>query len=188
VIDGSVRARLELTDTDFSRASVWPFKFSATYTVTVGRELKLEFEVENRDSVPFTYEAALHTYYAVGDVRRTQIVGLQGRPFWRDTVSSAPEAGPIKILEGIGRRYPTATTARIADEANGRTLNVRTDATRGMVLWNPGATNSRELPDMGDEAWKSMLCLENANIREGSVTLSPGERHRMGAHIGVSAL
>lgn len=41
-------------------------------------------------------------------------------------------------------------------------------------MWNPWDKKCKAIPDMGDEAYKSMLCVDSAAI-ENPVTLKPGE-------------
>lgn len=182
---GAVRAVLRLTDTPLSRASVWPYRFEASYTVTLGQELSLELEIENRDEVAFRFEEALHTYYAVGDVQRTTVDGLSGTEFCEENGSPAREDDPVRLERGVSRRYPSATAARLRDASNRRVIVVTSERAAGSVLWNPGPTGVATLPDFAEDGWRRMLCFENANIGDAAVTLAPGERHRMRTHVRV---
>jgi D-hexose-6-phosphate mutarotase len=48
------------------------------YRVVFGRTLTLELAVRNTGTTPFTLQEALHTYFAVGDIREVAIDGLAG--------------------------------------------------------------------------------------------------------------
>jgi len=184
--DGSVRAVFRLTDTELSRASLWPYRFEARYSVTLGAELGLELAVENRDDTEFGFEAALHSYYAVGDVRRTLVHGLTGLEFSSEGGAVAREDLPVQVGEGISRRYTTATSARIEDAANQRAITISSEGAFGAILWNPGPAGAALLPDFADDGWSSMLCFENCNLGAGMIQLPPGGRHLMRTLVSVS--
>src|SRR5690606_12240761 len=70
-----VRVALELRDDDATRAW-WPHAFALRLDARFGTTLDVTLRVENRDLRPFTFEAALHTYLAVDDVREVTLHGL----------------------------------------------------------------------------------------------------------------
>jgi glucose-6-phosphate 1-epimerase len=41
-------------------------------------------------------------------------------------------------------------------------------------VWNPGPIKAAQLPDMPNDDWVRMLCVESARIGE-PITLAPGE-------------
>lgn len=186
--DGRLRAQFRLMDTELSRASVWPYRFRATYVVTVGETLNLALEVQNRAEVAFEFEEALHTYFAVGDVRMARIRGLTELEYYSEDLPGARESSPVRILDGVSRRYPTATSAIIDDPMNHRSIHVTSQGATGAVLWNPGTVEAAAIPDFADLGWRKMLCFETCNIGNGRVRLEPGTAHRMSATASVSAL
>jgi glucose-6-phosphate 1-epimerase len=98
----SVTIVLRLTDSEISRRSSWPHRFEATYTVSLGTELELTLDVVNRDKSAITFEEALHTYYAVGDVHKTRIDGLENLNYHDgDTSFPRQNAQPLRIGSGI---------------------------------------------------------------------------------------
>src|SRR4029453_11202514 len=78
--DDSVVLELGLEDDDATRA-LWSSAFSLRYRVIVGATLSLTIEVVNTSPAPFTFETALHTYLAVGDVEAVTITGLEDTRF-----------------------------------------------------------------------------------------------------------
>ena len=70
--DGEVHLAFELVDDEVSRRSAWPHAFRARYRVVAGGRLGLALDVFNTGDAPFTFEAALHTYFAVKDIRQVE--------------------------------------------------------------------------------------------------------------------
>jgi glucose-6-phosphate 1-epimerase len=53
------------------------------------------------------------------------------------------------------------------------------------VVWNPWVEKAREMTDLGEDQWKSMLCIEAANVGDAAVELATGEQHMMTARARV---
>ncbi|HEY9499836.1 MAG TPA: D-hexose-6-phosphate mutarotase [Terrimesophilobacter sp.] len=182
----STSLEFRLSDTDRTRASAWPHRFEAIYTVTIGSELRLRLEVVNRDTTDVSFEAALHNYYAIGDILATRVYGLEGHEFTSSTETGTDEV-PLQLGNPVDRRYPTVTTAQIEDAASHRVISITSAGSAGAVLWNPGQDKARAMEDFDDDGWPHMVCLETANIGDSQITLAPGERHSMSATIRVEA-
>jgi glucose-6-phosphate 1-epimerase len=56
------------------------------------------------------------------------------------------------------------------------------------VVWNPWREMAARLGDLGDGEWTRFLCVEASNILTASVTLAPGEEHKMTAILSVEKL
>jgi len=189
--DGQVTVVFSLAATPASHA-VFPHDFTLTYAVTIGSELSLALTVHNRSAAPFTYEQALHTYLAVGDVRQVSITGLAGATY----LDNAPAGGgsrvqqgpdPIRIQAETDRCYlNTAATCVVDDPALGRRISIAKQNSATTVVWNPWIDKSKKMPDFGDDEWPGMLCIETANARDNAVTLAAGATHTMTAVIKVS--
>lgn len=172
-----------------TRATVWPYRFKLTMTITLGMELQLALEVTNRDAKKFTFEEAFHTYFAIGDVRRTQVTGLESLDYLIDGQGFAAEGRPLDPGPfGIGRRYPPANSGVILDAGNRRAISVDSEESSGVVVWNPGPATAKTIDDFSDDGWSTMLCFETCNVGEAAVTLGPGESHHMGARFSVAPL
>src|SRR5262249_47060701 len=61
--------------------ALWPHEFRIRCRVVAGLALQISLEVENPSDAPFTFEEALHTYLAVGDVERASVTGLAGAAY-----------------------------------------------------------------------------------------------------------
>ena len=188
----NVVVELRLSDTGATRASAWPHRFDATYTVVVGERLSLSLRVTNRDDAAVTFEEALHTYFAVRDIRTTEVTGLEGRPFVDRLAGSAPRPGeshPVHFTGETDRIYLDASEgATVRDGAAGRSVLVSTKGAASTVVWNPWVEKARAMEDFDDDEWTGMVCVETCNIRATSVRLAPGESHTMVADFEVAPL
>jgi glucose-6-phosphate 1-epimerase len=178
----------ELESDDYTR-SIWPFDFQATYTVTFGRTLGLAFEVTNTSDVAFTISEALHTYFAVGDVRLVRVEGLADVEYLSKVegnvrVRQAP--GPITLTGETDRVYVnTPGEVRVVDPTLGRVLINSKHDSNTTVVWNPWEVKSVSGTGLSPSEWLRMLCIETANSHENSVKLAPGHKHAMHCSIEV---
>jgi D-hexose-6-phosphate mutarotase len=51
------------------------------------------------------------------------------------------------------------------------------------VVWNPWAEKGGALADLGDPAWRGMVCVETGNIADNEVRLVAGGEHEMSTMI-----
>jgi glucose-6-phosphate 1-epimerase len=172
--------------------------FRLAYRITIGRRLKLEIMVANdlgaaeSSGAPLVFEEALHTYFAVGDVEKATLTGLAGAAYLdkRDQMQRKLQPnGPMLLTGTTDRVYlDTTTTCTIADPTANRTIIVEKSGSRSTVVWNPWADLAATMPDMEPGGWRTMLCVETANVGESAITLQPGETHTMRAEISVEAI
>ena len=184
--DGSVRATFELAADGYTR-TLFPDAFVVTFSVTVARTLKMDLTVHNPGPFAMTFEAALHSYFAVGDVRQVAITGLEGAPFIDQADRDAQKSGvaaPISIAGQVDRAYVgTSATVTILDPVWERRIVIRKSGSATTVVWNPWIDKAKAMPDFGDDEWQKMICVETANAFENAVTLDAGASHVMSATI-----
>ena len=166
---------LRLTDDEATRA-IWPHAFEAELSFSFsGLQLDVELAITNTGHEVFDFQAALHTYLLVDDVRRARLGGLYGVRY-EDKVtggSQHQEMDPFSFAGEIDRIYFDATGPLSLATAAGRTTITR-DGFDDVVVWNPGPTRAAALPDLPDDDWLQMLCVEAAQIG-APVTLAPGQ-------------
>ena len=173
--DGRTRVTLAISDSEASRA-MWPYAFRLELAVTVGRELDLVLTATNTDKVPWCWHGALHSYFAVADVRSTTIEGLAGCAYL-DAPSNGPECnmvqeGLVTFAEEVNRRYfETGRTVVVADGV--RRIRVTKAGSNATVVWNPGPVRAAAMPEIGD-LWPGMVCVEATVFGDGRVDLLPG--------------
>ena len=187
--DGEVHVSFTLTDDDRSRRSAWPYPFTATYRITFGARLGLTLDVANTGTGPLTFEAALHTYFGVGDIRAVGVTGLAGTEYLDKVDGFARKRqgdAPIRFAGETDRVYlESESTCIIHDPRLQRQIAIAKTGSRSTIVWNPWSDKARAMPDFGDNEWPSMLCIETANVREAAVPLEPGSHHTMTAVIAV---
>ena len=185
--DGTVTVELSFhCDNDLH--ADWPHAFRATYTVTVGPELRTSLTVSHARGEPFLYEAALHTYLVVSDVKTVTVTGLENTP-WRDKVLGREVDGvdgPIRFAGETDRVYlDTTAPVTVDDQSLNRRIVVTKDGSESTVVWNPWVAKAAALADFGDDEWPGMVCVETANVGGGAVTLGPGQSHTTTAVVRV---
>jgi len=188
--DDSLRAALDLTSDAAARGG-FPHELALSLTVRVGRTLRLDLAARNTDTAPRAFEAALHSYFAVSDVRHARIHGLEGVPYVDKTAGMARQPGasePIAIAAETDRVYLGATGAvTIGDPGWRRRIVVGKSGSSTTVVWNPWVAKAKAMPDFGDDEWSGMVCVETANAMDDAVTLAPGATHVMTATLEVQA-
>jgi len=188
--DGSLRAVLELSAEAAARGG-FPRELSLSLAVTVGRSLRMELTARNVDSAAVAFEEALHSYFAVSDVRQARIGGLEGVPYVDKTAGMARQPGasePIAIAAETDRVYlGTTGTVTIGDPGWRRRIVVAKSGSSTTVVWNPWVAKAKAMPDFGDDEWSGMVCVETANAMDDAVTLAPGATHVMTATLEVQA-
>jgi glucose-6-phosphate 1-epimerase len=159
--------------------------FGISMRMRIGRTLSLEFAVANDPAAtrPLVFEEALHTYYAVADATRVTVDGLSGVTYLdkRDNLARKVQAdGPVALTGATDRVYlNTDSTCVIHDPGHSRRIVVRKAGSQSTVVWNPWSELSPGLPDMDPEGWRTMVCVETANVDANAITLAPGESHVM---------
>ena len=186
--DGTVEARLGLASTEYSRG-LYPHDFALTFVVAVGATLRMELQVRNPGSGPISFEDAFHTYFAVSDVRQIAVSGLAGATYVDkvDAFKRKVAPGEPLVITGETDRVFLGTTgvATIDDPGWKRRIAVEKAGSSTSVVWNPSEAKARTIPDLGDDDWRSFVCVEAANAADDAVTLAPGATHSLAATIRI---
>ena len=180
---------LSLEPTELSRSLGFD-NFLVAYQITFGKELKLRLSVANDGTQPLHFEEALHTYLHVGDVSQARVHGLYEAEYLdkTDNFARKTQTEPILTFNGpTDRPYLNTTSPIVVDDPS---LHRRITVTKGnsntTVVWNPWANAG--IPDLSEDGWRHMLCIESANVAEDAVTLQPREAHVMETSFSLEAL
>jgi glucose-6-phosphate 1-epimerase len=177
------------TTSDAQTRVWWPFDFGLVLQATFGDALSVELTATNTGDAPLSFEEALHTYYAVGDVTTIRVSGLGGVRH-QDKVDNGRERieeGDMTIDAETDRVYDdTASDVDIHDPSMRRRIHLSKSGSRSTVVWNPWMERARALADLHDDEWRRMVCVETANVSPSVVALDPGERHTIAMHVTVS--
>jgi glucose-6-phosphate 1-epimerase len=184
--------RLSLADDEQTRR-LWPHAFVAEYEVGLGPDrLELALTIRSRGETPLEFEEALHSYFAVAEVRDCVVEGLDGVEYLDKTDNFAPkiQTGDLTIAGETDRICLNTTgPCAIVDRGNRRRIMNEKENSHATVVWNPWVAKAKAMTDFGDDEWPRMVCVETCNVApHAAVTLAPGAVHRMGTVIRCEAL
>lgn len=158
-------------------------------TVTLGERLEITLQTENRGTGPEILTQALHTYFAVSDIAKARVDGLDGHHYLDklDGFARKPQAGAITFDREVDRIYLGAATARLVDDGLGRTISIDSLGTsRSTVVWNPWIEKTLRLGDMPADRYRTMVCVETGNVADDAVRLAPGGAARLTAQLSMA--
>ncbi|MEM8783438.1 MAG: D-hexose-6-phosphate mutarotase [Planctomycetota bacterium] len=157
--------------------------------------IQLTVTVTNQSQEPRAFELALHTYFAVGDVRRVHVTGLRGRDFLDNLADTQTPMRPLRQrhrytedreqlrFDGeCDRVYLGPTEGETApitlhDPVLERAIEITAIGCPSAVVWNPHVETAKGFADLPDDAWTDFLCIESGLIADDAVTLGPGATH-----------
>jgi glucose-6-phosphate 1-epimerase len=169
----------------------WPHAARLQLDIRLGEDLALNLETHNQGDEPLVISQALHSYFAVSDVRQVGVEGLDGCRYL-DTLDDWREHRQDGALQFVGEtdRIYLGTPARlsIVDPGWGRRIHLDSSGSRSAVLWNPWIDKAKRLSQFAAEAWQGMLCIETANVMEDVVRLAADERHALRLRLSSEVL
>jgi glucose-6-phosphate 1-epimerase len=186
--DAGVEITLVLSSNGATR-DFFDAAFRLRFRVTIGSELEMELETSNDGESPFTFEEALHTYLAVGDVERALVTGLENTVFIDKTDGfkrKKQDAVPVRIAKETDQVHlSTQAACTVLDPVWDRRIVIEKSGSDSTVIWNPWIDKTKGMSDMAADGWRQMLCVETANAADNAVLLSPGASHKLAAKIRV---
>jgi len=188
---GSLTLTLSLADGDVG-SPFWPEPFRAIYTATFAQTLSLCLAVQNRAKHPIVFEEALHSYFAISDIAEVGISGLAGTSYIDKTDAARRKLQTtdlVTITAETDRVYlDTPRQCVIEDRGWRRRIGIEKDGAASSVVWNPWAEKAAAMVDLGDPAWRVMVCVESGNIADNELRLAADAEHQMSAAISVAAV
>lgn len=169
----------------------WPHDVQLKLLVELGDQLKLTLTSYNLGNTDVILSQALHSYFAVSDVRQVQVEGVDGLAYIETLANweQRKQQGNLGFAGETDRIYLNAPERlAIVDPHWSRRIILQASGSRTAVIWNPWTDRARDLPDMADDGWQRMLCIETANVLDDVVVLKPGATHAMSVAIGSEAL
>ena len=95
-------------------------------------------------------------------------------------------AEPLRLSGTTDRVFVGArSTCTVTDPVVARRIVVDKSGSATTVVWNPWREKAMTMADLGDEGWRTMLCVEAANAADNAVHLAGGARHMMRVLIGT---
>jgi glucose-6-phosphate 1-epimerase len=171
--DRDPQMELVLTDSEYTR-KMWPHKFKAVYSVHLhGENLHTDLRIINEGDKPFTFTAALHSYFEVADIGKAKVHGLKGLTYLDKTkdANSPPEVQEereaVDFTGPVDSVYLDAPGYVELDVGTGAAVGITSSEWNDVVVWSPWT-------DM--DCYKSFCCVENAKFKP--VTVQPGDDWR----------
>ncbi|BBH48734.1 D-hexose-6-phosphate mutarotase [Pseudomonas sp. KU43P] len=168
----------------------WPHDVELKLLVVLGDELELSLSSRNMGNTPVTISQALHSYFAVSDVRQARVEGIEGLAYIETLADweQRQQQGALNFAGETDRIYlNTPSTLSIVDPHWSRRITLTSSGSRSAVIWNPWTERAKELADMADDGWQRMLCIETANVWDDVVELRPGASHALRVRISSAA-
>jgi len=157
--------------------ALWAYKFDLRLILTLGKELKMQLITTNSDTKAFELSEALHSYFAISDIGDVKIHGLGAKPYWdalSDTVDFEKE---VIVFDGEFDRVYQEVDAPLLLETKDTKIQITNQGSSSVVVWNPWAQKAERMSGMERESYREFVCIESANSREDTRTLSVGETH-----------
>ena len=178
----------------WARTKIWQVENAADDAVTLmmqhdawqlrmkfgfGEQLRMRLEVENQSQSARDFECALHTYYAVDDIEKVVVSGLDRATYLDKTANYArtKQRGDVTITSETDRVYLNSPgPIEIRDGA--RTLRIVGESGwRSTVVWNPWQKTAANMNDLSE--WRQFVCVECGAIADDAITLGAGENYAL---------
>lgn len=169
----------------------WPHQVELKLSIVMGEQLSLNLTSTNLGNDRVTLSQALHSYFAVSDVRSVRVEGVTGLNYIETLADWEQRTQPADLTFSgeTDRIYlNTPSLLSIVDPTWNRRIRLSCSGSRSAVIWNPWTERAAELADMADDGWQRMLCIETANVWDDLVELAPGASHTLGLSIASEAL
>jgi D-hexose-6-phosphate mutarotase len=151
----------------------------------IGKTLKINLTTTNMGSQEFILSQALHSYFAVNDISKVQIAGLEDTNYF-DALSGkiCHQTGLIAIKEEVDRVYlDTETSCTIIETGKPYQVMINKSGSTSTVVWNPWIDKSIRMADFGDDEYLNMLCVETVNAKDDCRVLTPSQSHTLSLEI-----
>ena len=169
----------------------WPHQVDLTLSIRLDEQLHIHLISHNRGAETVSISQALHSYFAVSDVREVHVEGVDGLNYIEtlDNWKTVTQTGDLRFTGETDRIYLDAPPQlSIVDPAWERRIVLTSSGSRTAVIWNPWVDRAAAFSDMADDGWQRMLCIETANVMGDVVNLKPGASHTLGVSVGSKPL
>ena len=165
--------------------------FALSYRVVFGPELLLCLATRNTSPHAARYQEALHSYFAVSDVERIGVLGLEASTHIDKTADMArvPGSGAVlklaKETDSVYLGVPGCLTLHDPDWQ--RRIVIDKAGAASAIVWNPWPEKAAAMADLGVDNWRGFVCVETGNAADDDINLPPGATHEMTTRISLDA-
>jgi len=168
---------------------LWPHITTCKLDIKLGKTLEMALTTDNNGDKPVTIGQALHTYFAVGDIRSTTVHGLDGRPYLDkpDGFRRKLQHGAISFSTETDRIYlETTDECLIEDQTLNRIIHIEKSGSASTIVWNPWQKRAEQMGDLGNDGYLNMLCVESANAADDVATINSGCSRTLKVHYSIT--
>jgi glucose-6-phosphate 1-epimerase len=142
---------------------IWNYDFELKIVFSIAQNLQIEMISKNRDTREFRVTEALHTYFAVSDILKVEISGLQGCPYL-DTLRDKEEVqeGALRIAQEVDRIYKQCRDKIILHDGE-KSVKIVSENTASVIVWNPWHEKAAKMSAMEENGYKRFVCIESGN-------------------------
>ena len=169
----------------------WSLPLSLELVVTVGEALSLEMLTSNDSDAEVQLTQGFHSYFAVGDIAKVGVNGLDGVAYIDKLNESAEEiqSGRVEISGEADRIYHGRIGELTIDDASlGRRILIQHEGSASAVVWNPWIDTARAMADLDDRDYERFVCVETVNAGPDLVSLPAGEQARISVNYRIESL
>ena len=169
----------------------WPHAAELRLSIRLDERLHLSLSNRNLGDTPLTISQALHSYFAVGDIRQAEVEGLHGCRYVEtlEDWQQSQQSGALGFAGETDRIYlDTPAQLSIRDPAWQRRIQLHSSGSGSAVLWTPWVDKARRLSQFDDAAWPGMLCVEHGNLLNDMLVLAPGAQHQLNLSLWAEPL
>ena len=186
---GETQITLSLSDSEETQKH-WPYAFKLTLLVSVGKTLCLSLQTSNTGKQAFTITQALHTYFAIGDINQTRIIGLDKTHYIDKAAGrtvNIQQDGDVTVDQEVDRIYIDAPSRiTLHDDKNKRQIGIQSSGSKTTVVWNPWSEIAAKMGDLKDDDYRRFICIETANAASDIIQIAPNESFNIEAEYTMS--
>lgn len=164
---------------------------AAILRLALGRTLAMKLETTARTQ-PCKLTEAFHNYFAVGNLTKCRVHGLDGIPFQEEAARPMKHGErPLAPLGCLDRVYdcPACSGKTVLEDlVLNRAITVERSHASSVIVWNPGQQGAKNMADLGAASWNKFLCVEVGNAGSRCIPLASGQTHTMCQKITVGPL
>lgn len=170
----------------------WPHSVGLKLQIRLDAALNVSLVSFNAGQEDVTLSQALHSYFAVSDIKQVRIEGLDGVSYLNTLESweqQKVQAGDITFSGETDRIYQdTPDLISVIDPEWKRKIQIQTIGSNSAVVWNPWIEKTKTFNDMEADGWQNMVCVETANVMTDIVTIKPNDMHVVSVSIWAEPL
>jgi glucose-6-phosphate 1-epimerase len=160
----------------------WPHTAELRLSIRLDERLHIQLNSRNLGDTPLAISQALHSYFAVSDIRNVAVEGLHGCRYIEtlEDWQQRQQDGLLTFNGETDRIYlDTPAHLSIHDHAWQRRIQLHSSGSNSAVLWNPWIEKAQRLSQFASDAWQGMLCIEHANVMDDIRVLNAGQQHQL---------